>query len=87
MISQSKVTDVIEEPISLNILIPGYRVQAISVLRSSSIQCVKRHLPNTELIFNGQILNNKCTLDFYHIQPNDSIVALSADQGRAMTEN
>jgi hypothetical protein len=29
-----------------------------------------------DLIFNGQLLDDNCTLDFYNIQPNDSIVAL-----------
>jgi hypothetical protein len=76
MISSSKIVDVVEEPISINILIPRYRLKTFSVLPSTSIGEFKTALPNSDLIFNGQILNDAHTIAFYNIQQNASLVAI-----------
>jgi hypothetical protein len=76
MISSPHTVDVAEEPISINILIPRYRLKIFSVLPSTSIAELKTALPKAELIFNGQILNDAHTIAFYNIQQNASLVAI-----------
>jgi hypothetical protein len=48
------------------------------VLRSSKIEFLKNCIPNSDLIFNGQMLSDAQTIDFYDIQSGDSLVALSS---------
>jgi hypothetical protein len=86
MISSLPMAAAIDGPISLNIIIPRHRLRVISLLRSSSIALLKELLPNLDLIFNGQLLNEKCTLEFYNLQPNDLIVALPANPGAGQME-
>jgi hypothetical protein len=68
--------NVVEEPISINILIPLYRLKIFSVLPSTSIAKLKAALPKSELLFKGQILNDAHTIAFYHIQQNASLVPM-----------
>jgi hypothetical protein len=82
MLSSVKPLDVTEELIPINILIPGYRLRTISVFPSTSIASLKLSLPHSDLIFNGQILNDAHTIAFYQIQPHASLVAVP-DGGEA----
>jgi hypothetical protein len=86
MLSSFRVPSSIDEPISVNVLIPRNRVRVFSLLRSSNIALLKTALPNMDFIFNGQLLEDNCTLDFYNIQPNDSIVALPSNPGTGQVE-
>jgi hypothetical protein len=76
MISSTKSAPEAEEPITINILIPRYRLRFISVFRSSTIGLLKKFFKDAQLIFNGQMLDDHHTIEFYGIQPNDSIVAI-----------
>jgi hypothetical protein len=74
-----KTTPDAEEAITINILIPHYRLRVISVSRSATIGSLKKSLNDFELIFNGELLNDSHTIEFCGIQPNDSIVAIPTE--------
>jgi hypothetical protein len=80
-----KPTSEVEDRITISILIPHYRLQMIHVFRSSTIRALRKSLNDSSLIFNGQLLDDDFTIEFYGVQSNDAIVAIPSKPERKET--
>jgi hypothetical protein len=69
-------TDGADAQITVNVLMPGARRKVTTVHPSSPVGVLKGIAPNTDLVFQGQILIDSQTFSFYGIQADDLLVAL-----------
>jgi hypothetical protein len=72
--SQPELSDYI----SLRIIVPRHCVRLILAHNGALISAIRPFLPDPDasLVFNGTLLNDEHTLAFYHLQSNDSLVAI-----------
>jgi hypothetical protein len=83
------MTDKITAKIQLFIVIPHGCIRTLSLCRSSTIESIAETLHGTNVwfVYNGELLNPKCTLEFYGIKTNDALVAVRSNEHNDMNHH
>jgi hypothetical protein len=70
------------EMISISVVTPRMGIRSFFVSKSMTIRnlATQCHISETGLIFNGEFLDPKLTLEFYNLQNNDAIVAIPPNE-------
>lgn len=80
--------DTKNKAIIIYICSPDHSIKTIKVVPTSKIETLQKLYQNKMLfVFNGQILSENLTFDFYTIKNNDNLIALHKSEDKKMSYN